>query len=450
MTAVDPQPLRRPGPYEPREPHGQPAQSDVPSDALLLPGSPVLRRLQLAVAAAGLAAFAMLYSTQASLPRIAAAFGVDATLSSLTVSVTTGALAISVLPMSALAERFGPVRVMIVGLVVGCLCVGLGAAAPDFPLFLMSRGAAGIALSSVVAVAMGHIGDRVHPRAAAPAIGMYVSATSLGGLLGRLIPAGLDAHAGWRTAVAAVAGVGALCTIVFAVMVPGGIRAGPARTAAGRGTNGGSTRAADEGSGPGAGSGAGSGATIRRHLRDRGILRLCGVGMALMGGFVATYNYLTYRLTEEPFHLSSATIGLVFCAYLAGTLTSTVAGQLTVRLGRRPVLLGAVAVALSGLALTVPDNLGCVLIGLVVYTAGFFAAHSVASSWIGARAGTGRAEASALYLLGYYLGSSVGGTLIGLAWTAAGWPATVACVAATQLAAALLAPRVELTTSAAA
>ncbi|MCL9797065.1 MFS transporter, partial [Frankia sp. AgKG'84/4] len=182
---------------------------------------------------------------------------------------------------------------------------------------------------------------------------------------------------------------------------------------------------------------------IRQHLHNGDVLRLCGVGMLLMGGFVATYNYLTYRLTDAPFTLPSSMIGLVFTAYLAGTVSSTAAGRLAVRLGRRSVLLGAVATALAGLTLTVPDNLGCVLAGLVIFTAGFFAAHSVASGWIGARAGTGRSEASALYLLGYYLGSSIGGTLIGLAWTRAGWPATVACVAATQLGAALLAPRAE-------
>jgi YNFM family putative membrane transporter len=390
----------------------------VDTPPLLLPGSPVLRRLQAAMVAAGLAAFGMLYSTQASLPQIADTFGVDATLASLTVSVTTGALAISVLPASALAERLDRVTIMIAGLVTGCVCVGLGAAAPNLPLFLVARGVAGIALSSVVAVAMGHIGDQVHADAAAPAIGMYVSATSLGGLLGRLVPAGLDGHGGWRVSVAAVAGAGAVCTAVFGAAVPGG------RGAAGRGRSRGS---------------------IRRHLRDGGIIRLCGVGMLLMGGFVASYNYLTYRLTEAPFDLPSSTIGLIFCAYLAGTVTSTAAGRLTVRRGRRPVLLGAVATALAGLALTVPDNLACVLAGLVIFTAGFFAAHSVASGWVGARAVTGRSEASALYLLGYYLGSSVGGTLIGLAWTAAGWPAVVGCVAATQLAAALLAPRAEPT-----
>jgi YNFM family putative membrane transporter len=57
-------------------------------------------------------------------------------------------------------------------------------------------------------------------------------------------------------------------------------------------------------------------------------------------------------------------------------------------------------------------------------TFGFFAAHGVASGWVAARAqlgGGGTGQASALYLLAYYLGSSVFGALSGRAWTSGGW-----------------------------
>ena len=40
-----------------------------------------------------------------------------------------------------------------------------------------------------------------------------------------------------------------------------------------------------------------------------------------------------------------------------------------------------------------------------------------------------RAQASALYLLCYYLGSSIGGSAGGLAYSYAGWPGLVAMVA---------------------
>jgi len=45
----------------------------------------------------------------------------------------------------------------------------------------------------------------------------------------------------------------------------------------------------------------------------------------------------------------------------------------------------------------------------------------VASSWVGARAGSMRAEASALYLFAYYMGSSVLGAVGGLAYTQWDW-----------------------------
>ena len=374
-------------------------------------GSPQLRRLSLAMACAGLAAFAMLYSTQASLPAIGATFGVGATAASLTVSVSTGMLALTVLPMSALAERFGRVRVMTAGLAVATASVALGSLTPDLPLLLLTRAVDGISLGAVVAVAMGHIGAEVHESASAAAIGVYVSATSLGGLAGRLIPAGVDAFGGWRGSLVAIAILGALCTVVFARIVP-------AAHAVER-TN------ARMSFGP--------------LLRDPGVVRLCLVGMLAMGGFVGTYNFLTYRLADRPFDLSPAEVGLVFLAYLAGTVSSTAATRSVMRAGRRSVLLVSILVALVGLVLTLPGNLVCVLIGLVVFTTGFFGVHAVASGWVTVRVPTNRSQASALYLLGYYLGSSVGGSIVGVAWTAGGWPATVVTVGACYLLAALAA-----------
>jgi YNFM family putative membrane transporter len=124
--------------------------------------------------------------------------------------------------------------------------------------------------------------------------------------------------------------------------------------------------------------------------------------------------------------------------YLAGTFSSPVAGSLADRIGRGRVMLGACLVTVAGLLLTVPDALPAVGAGLLVVTAGFFAAHSVASGWVGRRAAAGRAQASALYLFAYYLGSSVGGSAGGLAYEHGHWPATagygVALVAAALVA----------------
>jgi MFS transporter, YNFM family, putative membrane transport protein len=84
-----------------------------------------------------------------------------------------------------------------------------------------------------------------------------------------------------------------------------------------------------------------------------------------------------------------------------------------------------------------------VLAGLLVMTVGFFAAHSVASSWVGRRASTlptgSPAVASSLYLFAYYLGSSVGGAVGGIAYDHGGWPAVLVYVTALFAAALMLA-----------
>jgi predicted MFS family arabinose efflux permease len=172
------------------------------------------------------------------------------------------------------------------------------------------------------------------------------------------------------------------------------------------------------------------GATLARNLADRGLLRLYLIGFALMGAFVTVYNYLTFRLSGPPFGLPAGVIGALFTVYLAGTWSSAMAGRLADRAGRRAVLTAGVAVAVAGVALTLPASLAWVVAGLVVLTAGFFAAHSVASGWVGGLAPVAPAQASALSLCLYYAGSSVAGSAGGVFYARGGWPLTAAFAAA--------------------
>ena len=168
---------------------------------------------------------------------------------------------------------------------------------------------------------------------------------------------------------------------------------------------------------------------LGRHLRDPDVRRLCLSSFVLMAAFVTVYNFLGYRLLEDPFGLSPLLVGLVFVTYLAGTTSAPVAGRLGDRFGRRLVLLAGVGLTLGAALLTLVEVLAAVLTGLVLFTVGFFVAHTSASGMVGNRARVGRAQASALYLLAYYAGSSIGGWLGGFSYEGGGWPAVVAYVA---------------------
>ena len=151
-------------------------------------------------------------------------------------------------------------------------------------------------------------------------------------------------------------------------------------------------------------------------------LLLFVVGFLLMGGFVTTYNYVTFRLVAPPFSLSHTMVGLVFLVYVTGIIGSPWIGSLSSRKGPAQVLWMMLVLMLVGLLLTLPDHWPVVLLGLSILTFGFFSGHSVASGWVSRRASQNRALAASLYLFAYYQGSSILGTAGGVFWQEWAWP----------------------------
>jgi len=398
-------------------------------------GSSGYRRILVALGAAGVATFAQLYSPQGILPLIGRGLRVDAASSAMTVSVATLGLAVSVLGWSWAADRIGRAQAMKIALLAAAVIGFAAPLSPQLGVLLALRTLEGIALGGVPALAVAYLHEEVHPQQAPVAAGTYISGTTIGGLLGRLVAAPFAALGGWRSGMVAVAVLAALAVVIFWLIVP------PTRgfvTVRGRRDSVTDPRPESPASDsvPDSRSGARRTlATLWRHLRNRRLLVLYAQAFLLMGGFVATYNYLGYRLERPPFDIPVTVTALIFLAYLGGTVSSRVAGGLAVRFGRRAVLLVSVATMAAGILATIPDRLPLILAGLLVMTAGFFGAHSIASGWVGARARSGRAQATSLYNLFYYAGSSLFGWLGGLAFLA-GWIGTavmVACLAGCAL-----------------
>lgn len=368
-------------------------------------GSNEYRRLLAALFFGGVATFAQLYSPQAVLPLIAGDLGGGAAGAALTVSAATVGLAFGVIPWAALADRLGRVEAMTIS-ITGATLLGLVVPlAPTVSLLLAGRFLEGLMLGGVPAIAIAYLTEEVAAGHAARAAGSYVAGTTIGGLVGRLITGPLAEHLGWRVGVLAVAALCGLSAVAFVRLAPPsrGFRPAPAGQLAGR---------------------------LSANLRSARQWALYAQAFLLMGGFVAIYNVLGFRLTAAPFDLPQTLVGLVFVAYLAGTWASTRAGAEAGRFGHRPVLLGSIATMVVGTALTVSEHLVVVLAGLVIATAGFFGAHAIASGWVAATAGAGKAQASSLYTLFYYAGSSAVGWFGGLAFDAAGWTAVAGVVIA--------------------
>ncbi|WP_223776377.1 MFS transporter [Streptomyces sp. 135] len=376
--------------------------SSPAADSRLTPGGPGYRRMSFALFLAGVATFALLYSTQALLPLVSADFGASASTASWTVSAATGALALFVLPLSALSERFGRRAMMTASLSVAVAVGLLVPFAPSVEVLIALRAVQGAALAGLPASAMAFLAEEVRPKALVAAIGMFVAGNSIGGMSGRIITGWVAQAWGWRAALAVVGVVAVLCAVAFRALLP-----------------------APRHFTPGSLNPKALARTVRTHLSDPLLCRLYAIGALFMTVFGAVYTVIGYRLTEAPFSLPQGVIGSIFLVYLVGTVSSAAAGKLVARLGRRGALYLAVGTTAGGLLLSLSSSLVLVLLGLVLITAGFFAGHAVASSSVSRTATTGRAQASALYQSAYYLGSSAGGTLGAVAFHAGGWAGTV-------------------------
>jgi YNFM family putative membrane transporter len=355
-------------------------------------------RISLAMFSAGLATFTTLYAVQALLPALADQFHLSPATASLGVSVATGALAIGVIPLTALSEAVGRTPMMTVSLFGSAAFGILAALSPNFTILLVLRALQGLALAGVQAVAMTYLAEELDRDSLGFSMGLFIAGNGFGGMAGRLLAALIGDVAGWRWALAVVGLVALVCSIVFRVTVlpSGQFHPRPLR--------------------PGA-----LAASVARACTDSGLLRLFAVGVLGMGTFVTVYNYLGFRLLRAPFTLSESVVGLIFVVYLAGSVSSTAAGRLADRFGRPRTLWLAAIVLLAGVALMLPNSLVVVVLGLIVLTVGFFAVHSLASGWVGARSATLGVQGSAVYLCAYYLGSAIGGSLGGVAFGSGGW-----------------------------
>ncbi|MCX6462878.1 MAG: MFS transporter [Pseudonocardiales bacterium] len=378
-------------------------------------GTPGYRRLGAALWCAGVATFLLVYAVQALLPTLSAEFGISSSVSSLALAATTGTLALAVVPLAAVAERWGRTRTMTAALAASAVLGVLAPLAPTFGALVAVRALQGVTLAALPALLMAHVTREVAPRWLGGAVGLVIAGNTLGGLSGRLVAGVVGEIGGWRAALAVVGALSLVFTVAFRVLLPPPVAPDLVEPAA----------------------------PVRRHLADPALRSLFGIGFLLMAVFVTVYNFLSFRLLAPPFALPGWLVGLVFLGYLLGSGASTLAGRLGDRYGRRTVLWGAVLVAQAGALLTLPDALPAVLAGVVGVTVGFFGAHSVASGFVGRRAallpGGSPARASALYLFGYYAGSSVGGVLGGVAFDHGGWPALVGYVSVLLLGALALA-----------
>ncbi|WP_283130942.1 MFS transporter [Enterovibrio norvegicus] len=361
--------------------------------------SPAYRKATFALSFGSFLVFCNLYLFQPMLPVFANTFDVTATKVNWLLAASTLGLSVSLLPWAMLSEKIGRRDVMLTSLVLIPLVSIASLWAESFWTLVLLRGLMGIALAGYAAVAVAYIAEEFSPMALVMAVGGYISANSIGGISGRLAGGFLSDAFGWHGAVIGMTAFTALGIGFVYALLPSQQHFSASNT---------SFRAQFS--------------TIRSHLTNPLLLLAMMIGGINFAIFVNIYSVTAFRLVDAPFNLPVSLVSTIFICYLAGTLTSKLSGRWANRHSVFSGLLLGTGITMLGVLVASVDAISMVIVGLLIVGGGAFFTHSLAYGWVSRKAQQGKATATALYLVHYYVGGSLGGFYLIGCWEYGRWP----------------------------
>jgi MFS transporter, YNFM family, putative membrane transport protein len=362
---------------------------------------------RVAVAAAGFSTFLHLYAPQALLPELAREFDIGAAQISAMITASTLAIALTAPFTGAVADVLGRKRLITTAMFAVTVPVLMAATATAPGTLVFWRFIEGLLLPPIFTVVLAYVGDEWPPAEVAGVAGLYVSASSVGGFCGRLVPGIIGDVAGWRYAFVAIAALGLAGAVLVATKLPREKRF-----------------VRSEGF-------VASGRQMLRHLGNLQLMATCAVGFGVLFNFIAIFTYVSFRLAAPPYNFTASLLGAVFFTYLVGAVATPWTGRAVMRYGRRTLMIGVISAWLVGLALLLASPLALILIGLSVCAGCGMLCQATSTGYVTASVHEGRSSAIGLYVSSFYIGGSVGGLAAGVLWSEAGWWGVVALSATT-------------------
>src|SRR3984885_3159823 len=296
----------------------------------------------LAVATAGFGTFINLYSPQALLPELAEQFHAGPSEISALMTASTAAIALTAPFTGALADVVGRKRLITAAMFAIVVPTVIMTFAGSVPQMTVWRFVQGLLLPPIFTVTVAYIGDEWPPGDVARIAGIYISGSSVGGFCGRFIPGALTDWIGWRGGVQVVALITLAAAVIVALALPrerNFVRSGGVLT---------------------------SFVQMLQHFRDRRLVATFAIGFGVLFNFIATFTYVSFHLAAPPYLFSPTLLGALFLTYLVSSPLVPWVGRAISMFGRRPFVLGTIAVWIVGALLLLSPPVPLILVGLTL------------------------------------------------------------------------------------
>ena len=342
--------------------------------------------------------FCNLYYFQPLLPYFMAEYNATATKVNWLFSSTTFTVAISLLPWAIISESYGRRPVMLCSLVSIPLVNLLMFFSQDLYHLIFFRTLLGISLAGFIAVAIAYMAEELEPKALVLAIGGYISANTLGGITGRIYGGIMTDFLGLKWTILTMS---MLSLIILVVVFPLIVK--------------------QQNFKPQRGQFFYHNRQILTHLKTPKIFLAMLIGAFNFAVFINVFTVMGFRLSAAPISLPASITSLIFLCYLTGTLTAKLSGHWSKHYSVfSGIFLGVIICFLALLILFLPSFFAIIL-GLLLLSSGAFFIHSLAYAHVGKNAQQGKSTATALYLVMYYSGGSIGGFVLITCWQMNGW-----------------------------
>ncbi|MBR1166472.1 MFS transporter [Bradyrhizobium liaoningense] len=355
-----------------------------------------------------------LFATQAILPSLTRHYDVTPAAMGFAVNASTFGMATASLVVGFFSPHIDRRTGILLSLALLAIPTSLLAVAPNLAVFTTLRVAQGLCMASAFALTLAYLGEQCSAMDAGGAFAAYITGNVASNLVGRLISAALADGLGlaWNFYFFAALNLAGAALVYLTVN-----RVRPMHA---------TMRAPSPWS-----------ATIA-HWRNPQLRAAFGIGFCILFAFIGTFTYVNFVLVRPPLSLGMMDLGLVYFVFLPSVVTTLLAGKVAARLGTRPTIWSALAVAGLGLPLMLAPHLGEVLAGMVLVGVGTFFAQAAATGFVGQAAADNRGIASGAYLACYFCGGLVGTAVLGRLFDSFGWQACIWGVGAALALAGLL------------
>ena len=369
------------------------------SQVIIAPGNITKdRKISICVFLSGFSCFAQLYYFQPLLPDLAQEFELSASHSSLAISFSTLGMVIGLFTAMFVADTIPRKKLISAALLSSAIFSVICSYSPSFSLLVALSALKGFLLSGATSVSLAYISEEVQPRNKGKITGLYIAGNALGGMGGRVISSYLSSEFSWRVASVSIGVLCALFAISFLIFSPRSINFKPKRES--------------------------FKSLIVSNLHLIVSVKLIPfylIGSLMLGIFVSLYNYLGFYLIKEPFNFPPYLIHYIYFMYLFGVFGSIATAKLTALYNHFKILKAIIALSVAGLLLLYINNFWLVTLGLAIFTFNFFVVHVICNRIVSDYNLQKRSVTISIYLLFYYMGSSIWGSATGVILDLFGW-----------------------------